>query len=104
MYILAKNLNGFSYLTSFSRPFRIVACHYQPASRCHPERREGSAGRVRDAAGRQRSFAALRMTGERVFVMACDAAGRRRSFAALRMTGERVFVMTWRAGLCHGMP
>src|SRR5579884_2224430 len=48
----------------------MTACHYQPASRCHPERSEGSAVRVRDVAGRRRSFAALRMTGERVVVMA----------------------------------
>jgi hypothetical protein len=31
--------------------------------KCHPERREGSAGRAREPAGRLRSFAALRMTG-----------------------------------------
>jgi hypothetical protein len=30
--------------------------------KCHPERREGSASRAREPAGRLRSFAALRMT------------------------------------------
>src|SRR5579884_164762 len=52
---------------------------YQPASTCHPERREGSPWPSRVARQDRRSFAALRMTGERGFVM----------------TGERGFFMAY---------
>src|SRR5579884_4020770 len=35
-----------------NRAFASIACHYQPAFRCHPERSEGSLVWARDPAGR----------------------------------------------------
>src|SRR5579884_441826 len=40
---LTKQAHGHTYTTSSSAYYISTTCHSQPAARCHPERRDGSA-------------------------------------------------------------
>src|SRR5579884_890949 len=76
------------------------ACYYKPAFTCHPECHEGSPASMHDPAGRRRSFAALRMTGEKVFVMAYYEAPIK-LIRSLRQSSFRYFSSTRRRVSSH---